>query len=43
MTLLCRGVDLVAPAAEARRILRKLAFQYTLVHGSWLNMAEFSW
>lgn len=27
-------------AAEARRILRKLEFHYTPVHGSWLNMAE---
>jgi hypothetical protein len=25
---------------EARRILRKLDFHYTPVHGSWLNMAE---
>jgi transposase len=25
---------------EARRILRKLQFHYTPVHGSWLNMAE---
>jgi hypothetical protein len=28
------------PAAEARRILRKLEFHYTPGHGSWLNMAE---
>lgn len=28
------------PPAEARRILRKLAFHYTPKHGSWLNMAE---
>jgi hypothetical protein len=28
------------PAAEARRIARKLRFHYTPVHGSWLNMAE---
>jgi hypothetical protein len=28
------------PAVEARRILRKLEFHYTPVHGSWLNMAE---
>src|ERR687884_214408 len=28
------------PPAEARRILRKLEFHYTPVHGSWLNMAE---
>jgi hypothetical protein len=28
------------PAAEARRILRKLEFHSTPVHGSWLNMAE---
>lgn len=26
--------------AEARRILRKLAFHYTPKHGSWLNMVE---
>jgi hypothetical protein len=26
--------------AEARRILRKLDFHFTPVHGSWLNMAE---
>jgi hypothetical protein len=30
----------VFPPAEARRILRKLAFHPTPVHGSWLNMAE---
>lgn len=28
------------PAAEARRIAKKLEFHYTPVHGSWLNMAE---
>lgn len=28
------------PAAEARRILRRIAFHYTPKHGSWLNMAE---
>jgi len=28
------------PPAEARRILKKLEFHYTPVHGSWLNMAE---
>ncbi len=28
------------PPAEARRVLRKLAFHYTPLHGSWLNMAE---
>ena len=28
------------PPAQARRILRKLAFHYTPKHGSWLNMAE---
>lgn len=27
-------------AAEARRILRRLAFHYTPVHASWLNMVE---
>lgn len=30
----------VFPPAEARRILRKLEFHRTPVHGSWLNMAE---
>ena len=30
------------PAAEARRIARKLEFHYTPKHGSWLNMAEIS-
>jgi len=29
--------------AEARRILRRLAFHYTPKHGSWLNMAEIEW
>jgi hypothetical protein len=28
------------PAAEARRLARKLEFHYTPVHGSWLNMVE---
>jgi DDE superfamily endonuclease len=28
------------PAAEARRLLRRLDFRYTPKHGSWLNMAE---
>jgi hypothetical protein len=28
------------PPAEARRVLRKLEFHHTPVHGSWLNMAE---
>ena len=28
------------PAAEARRIAKKLEFHYTPKHGSWLNMAE---
>jgi hypothetical protein len=28
------------PPPEARRILKKLEFHYTPVHGSWLNMAE---
>lgn len=26
--------------AEARRILQRVEFHYTLKHGSWLNMAE---
>jgi hypothetical protein len=30
----------VFPPAEARRILRKIEFHPTPVHGSWLNMAE---
>lgn len=28
------------PPAEARRLLKKLAFHFTPKHGSWLNMAE---
>jgi len=28
------------PAAEARRILKRVEFHYTPKHGSWLNMAE---
>ena len=28
------------PPAEARRIVKRLAFHYTPKHGSWLNMAE---
>jgi hypothetical protein len=28
------------PPEEARRILQRLAFYYTPVHGSWLNIAE---
>ena len=28
------------PAAEARRVARRLEFHYTPKHGSWLNMAE---
>ena len=28
------------PAAEARRLARKLEFHYTPKHGSWLNVAE---
>ena len=28
------------PPAEAKRLLDKLEFHYTPVHGSWLNMAE---
>jgi hypothetical protein len=28
------------PAAEARRILRRLEFHYTPRHASWLNMVE---
>ncbi len=28
------------PPAEARRVLRRLEFHHTPVHGSWLNMAE---
>lgn len=31
------------PAAEARRIARKLEWHYTPVHGSWLNMIEIEW
>jgi len=28
------------PASEAKRLLDRLVFHYTPVHGSWLNMAE---
>lgn len=28
------------PAAEARRLIKRLEFHYTPKHGSWLNMAE---
>ena len=28
------------PAAEARRITKRLQFHYTPKHGSWLNLAE---
>ena len=28
------------PAAEARRVAKRLEFHYTPKHGSWLNMAE---
>ena len=28
------------PAAEARRIMKKIEFVYTPAHGSWLNIAE---
>ena len=28
------------PAAEARRIAKRLEFHHTPKHGSWLNMAE---
>lgn len=31
--------DAFAPS-EARRVLRKLEFHYTPVHGNWLNMAQ---
>ena len=31
------------PAAEARRITRKLEFHFTPAHGSWLNMLEIEW
>ncbi len=30
----------ILPAANARRILRRLEFVYTPKHGSWLNVAE---
>ncbi len=30
----------VFPAAEARRLVRRLDFHYTPKHGSWLNMVE---
>jgi hypothetical protein len=31
------------PPAEAWRILERLEWHYTPVHGSWLNMAELEW
>lgn len=33
----------VFPPAEARRIVRKLQFEHTPKHGSWLNQAEIEW
>lgn len=37
------ALDAVFPPAEARRIVRKLAFEHTPKHGSWLNQAEIEW
>ena len=34
------ALDETFPAAEARRLWRKLEVHYTPTHGSWLNMAE---
>ena len=31
------------PPAEARRILDRIEWHYTPVHGSWLNLAELEW
>jgi DDE superfamily endonuclease len=31
------------PPAEARRILERLEWHFTPVHGSWLNLAELEW
>jgi len=31
------------PPQEARRILERLEWHYTPVHGSWLNLAELEW
>jgi hypothetical protein len=31
------------PPAEARRILERLEWHFTPVHGSWLNIAELEW
>jgi hypothetical protein len=31
------------PPAEARRILERLEWHFTPVHGSWLNLAEVEW
>lgn len=31
------------PPAEAWRLLQKLEWHYTPIHGSWLNMAELEW
>ena len=48
LTLVCDNLNTHKPASlykafppqEARRIAKKLHFQYTPKHGSWLNMAE---
>lgn len=34
------SLDTAFPAAEARRIMRRLEFHYTPKHASWLNMVE---
>ncbi len=31
------------PPAEARRLLQKLEWHFTPIHGSWLNIAELEW
>jgi hypothetical protein len=31
------------PPAEARRLLERIEWHFTPVHGSWLNMAELEW
>lgn len=37
------ALDEVFAPAEARRLVRKLQFEHTPKHGSWLNQAEIEW
>ena len=38
-----RPVRASFPPAEARRILDRIEWHFTPVHGSWLNIAELEW